>query len=444
VTLTLTATGDAMLQRRVSPLKDPDFLAFLELVRSADVAFTNVEFTTPRYPYVPAPFRRVPLFGEPFALDELKWCGFNLFNTANNHAGDWTTQGALDTMAELDARSMVYAGSGRSLGEARAPGYLDTAAGRVALLGATSHTVGLASEHRPGMTGRPGINPLRFETDYFVNAQRMKALRDIEQALGLTSVRERRKKFDPAYDNLEFQENVSEMKFLGQNFFESDHEGVRTRAKKRDVEDIARWIGEARRQADLVVMSLHASEGQSTESRTPVPADFVVEAARAWIDAGADVFVAHGPHMLRGIEIYKGKPIFYSLGNIFCTLESNPVFPVEAYERYGFESGATPSDIFDERTRDAQGRPKGFHSEPRIWQTALPICRFDDRRLVSLELHPLTLHLEKSRGQRGVPGMATAKEGGEILEGLAKISAAYGTTLAIEKSDGRAVGKVRL
>jgi hypothetical protein len=33
------------------------------------------------------------------------------------------------------------------------------------------------------------------------------------------------------------------------------------------------------------------------------------------IDAGADAVVGHGPHVLRGVEFYKGRPIFYSLGN---------------------------------------------------------------------------------------------------------------------------------
>jgi poly-gamma-glutamate capsule biosynthesis protein CapA/YwtB (metallophosphatase superfamily) len=444
VTLTFIATGDSMLLRRVSAIKDPDFLELLGLIRGANVAFTNVEFTTPRYPYVPAPFRRVPMLGKPFALDELKWCGFNLFNTANNHSGDFGFQGTLDTIAELQARDMVYAGSGRSLGEARAPGYLETAAGRVALVGASSHTLNLASEHRPGMTGRPGINPLRYETDYYLDARRMKALADIEQALGVAAVRERRKAFDPMYDNLEFKEQMSEMKFLGQNFLESDEQGVRTRAKKRDLEDIARWIGEARRQADFVIASLHASEGPTNDNITAQPADFVVEASHAFIDAGADVFVGHGPHMLRGIEIYKGKPIFYSLGNIFCTLESNSAFPIESYERYGLGPSSTPADIFDERTLDAQGRPKGWHADRRIWQSALPVCRYEEGELRSIELHPLTLHLEKSRGRRGIPGVVPATEGCDILEGLAQLSIVYGTKLDLTTSGDRAVAQVRL
>ena len=47
------------------------------------------------------------------------------------------------------------------------------------------------------------------------------------------------------------------------------------------------------------------------------PPDFLIELAHKSIDSGADAFVGHGPHLLRGIEIYKGKPIFYDLGEFF-------------------------------------------------------------------------------------------------------------------------------
>nr|WP_318528309.1 CapA family protein [Mesorhizobium sp. ZC-5] len=47
------------------------------------------------------------------------------------------------------------------------------------------------------------------------------------------------------------------------------------------------------------------------------PPDYQQSFARKMIDAGADAYVGHGPHLPRGIEIYKGRPIFYSLGNFF-------------------------------------------------------------------------------------------------------------------------------
>jgi len=42
--------------------------------------------------------------------------------------------------------------------------------------------------------------------------------------------------------------------------------------------------------------------------------------ARDIIDAGADVILGHGPHLPRAIEVYNGKPIFYSMGHLFFSI----------------------------------------------------------------------------------------------------------------------------
>ena len=67
------------------------------------------------------------------------------------------------------------------------------------------------------------------------------------------------------------------------------------------------------------------------------------------IDAGADVFVGHGPHVLRGIEIYKGKPIFYSLANFIFQNETVLRMPEDSYEEYSLGDGAQPADYLDAR-----------------------------------------------------------------------------------------------
>jgi hypothetical protein len=87
---------------------------------------------------------------------------------------------------------------------------------------------------------------------------------------------------------------------------------VRTTPNAKDVAAMVRWIHEARGLADLVLVSLHAHEQLGAKD---VPADFMRGFAHEMIDAGADLVVGHGPHLLRGLELYKGKPIFYSLGN---------------------------------------------------------------------------------------------------------------------------------
>ena len=72
---------------------------------------------------------------------------------------------------------------------------------------------------------------------------------------------------------------------------------------------------EARRQADIVLVFVHAHEMKGADSK--VAAQFVETFARVCIDAGASAVIGHGPHELRGIEVYNGGLIFYSLGNFF-------------------------------------------------------------------------------------------------------------------------------
>ncbi len=61
---------------------------------------------------------------------------------------------------------------------------------------------------------------------------------------------------------------------------------------------------------DLVMVSLHWGD-----EFAHVPKPNIVKSYRALINAGADIILAHHPHVPQGIEIYKGKPIFYSLGD---------------------------------------------------------------------------------------------------------------------------------
>ncbi|MDB4893791.1 MAG: poly-gamma-glutamate biosynthesis protein [Firmicutes bacterium] len=439
---TFTATGDSIITRRVSQRKDPAFLEMLQLIRSVDAAFTNLELMTPQAPFVPSSeYGGMHLSAPPFVLDELQWCGFNLYHIAHNHATDYMYQGLVDTIDQLRLRNMVYAGGGRNLGEARSPGYLETAAGRVALIGAASSYVtgALAAESRTDVGGRPGISPLRYATEFVLDAERMAALADIDKALGTAAVTARNRVF-----GIRPEEQPDAYHFLGRQFVEGKEPAVRTKPKQRDLEEIAHWIAEARRQADFVVASLHCHEGQNTDGNSAEPADFIIETAHRWIDAGADAFIGHGPHMLRGIEIYKGKPIFYSLGNFMFMFETVQRFPSEMYEAQKLPPTATPTDVADAWSQHENGTAKGFHADTAFWQSVLPICKFEGGKLAALELHPITLGLARPRTERGEPTLAGSEEGTAILDRLAQLSAPFGTRLTVEKAGNRVMGRVTL
>ena len=78
----------------------------------------------------------------------------------------------------------------------------------------------------------------------------------------------------------------------------------------RDGTTIVDDIHTIRQRADYVVINLH----WGTE-RAPLPDRDQVAFAHALIDGGADAVVGHHPHVLQGVELYRGKPIAYSLGN---------------------------------------------------------------------------------------------------------------------------------
>ena len=93
-----------------------------------------------------------------------------------------------------------------------------------------------------------------------------------------------------------------------------------------DIEEVTRVVKELRDSSDVVVLSFHGGAEGSAHTHVPGKMEYYVgeqrgdvkKMARAAIDAGADVVFGHGPHVVRGAELYKDHIIFYSLGN-FCT-----------------------------------------------------------------------------------------------------------------------------
>ncbi len=430
--------GDAMPARRLMPFDEPDYLALAELFRGADIGFANLE-TTVREPHEGTPIvtQGTPMSTPPALLDELKWLGIGMMSCANNHATDWGVDGLAAMLAHLRAHAMPAAGAGLNLAEALRPAYVDTAAGRVALLAATSFFPSWtrAADQRPDAPGRPGVNALAFSTSYSVDDAALAALGAIGKQLGLTQHRARqRKMFFSAQEAPE--DSADQINFLGERFVRGAGFAVSTRVNPRDAEANLRWIAEARRQADWVLFSFHCHEfggaGRLTaESHIGMeePAQFAVEFARAAIEAGADVVAGHGPHLTLGVELHKGRPIFYSLGNLIFQNDNVPVFPAESYARFGLDHRATPTDFLDARTAN---ETRGFPAEREYWHGLAASCDFADRKLAQVRLHPLDLGAGLSRAQRGRPVLARGAVAEAILQRVRRLSARHGTDIVID------------
>ena len=182
--------GDAMPARALHVYDEPDYLALVELCRGADVGFANLE-TTVREPHegTPTMTQGTPMATPPALLEELRWMGLGLLSCANNHATDYGEGGLLAMLAHLRRANIPHAGAGANLAEARKPAYLDTAAGRVALIAATTfypHWT-RAADQRPDAGGRPGVNPLDFASLYTVDDAALAALAAIERETRLVA-----------------------------------------------------------------------------------------------------------------------------------------------------------------------------------------------------------------------------------------------------------------
>jgi poly-gamma-glutamate capsule biosynthesis protein CapA/YwtB (metallophosphatase superfamily) len=420
--LRVALTGDSIIQRRLLTQQDATLRPLFDLIRSTDVSFTNLEIVPNDFEGDPALESGGSHFGAPaWVLDELTEAGFDLFAAATNHCLDYGISGLLRGIEAMEQRGLSYAGVGRNLEEARRPVYHTHPNGTVAMLScsATFAKGQEASAQRPDMPGRPGVNPLRHTTVYEVTSQQLSSLSEIAEQLGLERIRQKIIKLGFAFP----PDDPALIELKDLRFRAAERPAIRMYAKSEDVEGIARWVREARELSDVVLVSIHTHEFGEDEER---PAEFVPLFARRMIDEGASLVVGHGPHLLRGMELYKGSPIFYSLGNFIGQNELVSRLPADSYERFRVDPQLTPGMAYWQRT---DGDRKSFPADRRFWETVIPICRFKDGRLSGLEIHPVSLGLGERRHLRGRPRLAEGEEARRILGRFAMLSKPFGTEL---------------
>lgn len=108
--------------------------------------------------------------------------------------------------------------------------------------------------------------------------------------------------------------------------------------KHRDLKTVKRIIDDLKTKSDIIVVSFHGGAEGRTKSHLPNGGETFLgedrgslrEFAHFCIDNGADVVYGHGPHVVRAIEVYKGRFIDYSLGN-FCTPYGMSLTGISAY-----------------------------------------------------------------------------------------------------------------
>jgi len=361
--LDITLTGQSMI-RGDTRVDAPEEVPAIRSLLGGDVVFTNYEAAV--YNASKGETTRSGRFASPpESIEALKTFGFNVLALPNNHSFDLKVSGILNTLEAADRAGIAHAGTGRTLSDAAAPCFVESAKGSVAILAVAS---GLVLDGRATST----------------------------------------------------QAGCNELRFVGADWDDDDAariiDGIRT----------------AKQRADLVIVSHHNHHYPGVErpedfkqlllSELPArlaPPAWLEDWGRQIVDAGADVVAMHGPPFLHGMEIYKGKPIFYSLGNF--------IFQVP---------------------------PESIHlEEPIMWESVVAHLRFRRDGVIDVRLRPIAMNkigtglpnphdqfdVNEYHRTRGLPHAATGAQARYLLERFAELSRRYGTDVQI-KDDMAYVG----
>ena len=434
----LGLTGDVIMNTRVSACRDADVLAAVDLLRTADVSHAHLEIPL-------HDFDAADIFGAaegalawyrgPTAIArELRWMGADLVSTASNHALDYSYGGLRATGAALDRAGLAHAGTGPDLAAARAPAFADTAAGRAALVSATSSfpAFARAGAARADAAGRPGVNPLRYL--HVIDAATAGQLTGIVGALGLGVIRDDDAGefviHPPGLHNSIWRFRVAA----------GDADGAAGPTTCCDEEDLAGNLDSiryARSVSDLVIAHLHVQAWDGAAGRMSSSPAFAHQYGRAAAEAGASVVLIQGAHApMRGLEVHAGVPILYDPGPLF-RLGRREAQPHDFYTRWGNAADvrsfdATLLDAFAARdTAHTTISPReGYAHEPGFF---LPVCDVDQdtHRVTRVALHPMTWS-RASRATTGFPVRATGPAAAAILTRVADLSAPYGTHVSID------------
>lgn len=423
-TFTLAGLGDCILGRRISTIHDPGFLKIVELTRKADCAWMNLEMPIVKRDApgaYPAERDSLLMACPPWGADELKWLGIDTVGMANNHMMDFSFTGLFSTLEQLERVGISYAGAGKDLEHASKPGYADTPKTRVGQVSCAywfDYGDNATLPH-PLMRGRPGINPMRNTETVFLGKESYDHLRKIDRDISTL---------------LQFpmSDKPQEIIYMDRIVFkEGKSLGYDDKLHKNDVKRFIQSVKTARNNAGIVIAAIHQHMGFDYK-----PSESIEVLARQCVDAGADVVFGTGPAKIWGIEIYKNKPIFYSLGNLFFHSEAFSVINPELYQAWGLPPDTRDISLFmDEMSKKVEYFAKDF-----VLYGIIPIITFQQgntgSRVKKIELYPIMDTKNRPIYRQGTPVMAEGKIARDVIKSVIKRSRRYKTKIRFREGKG--------
>ena len=414
---TICSVGDAILLERFP--ESYDITAIKKILESADARLFNLENVLSDRPiYASSYCGGTWLLAKEDTLDDTLSFGFNGCSFANNHTMDFSYDGLFDSLNAAKKRNLPICGAGKDLEEAAAYAVIDTKNGKCALISicATFNDAARAGNPSDYLPGRPGLNPLRFSIEYHITPEHMKALKEMSAGTYIDGRRNRSRMggYTPMPPKGCFG-------FGEYNFKECEIEGKFSKVNAIDMARTENTIKKALLECENVIVNIHSHEiKHDTDDE---PDDFLIEFARRCIDVGASAVIGTGTHQLKAVEIYKEKPIFYSLGNFI--FQSDMVFcmPDDFREKYKMPYGLTAREQIAERAKLGNG---GLHTDVNNFRSLMPFMTFEDGKLTELILYPLRLDMHT-----GLPSLADDKETKIIFDYLCERNKQFGTIINI-------------
>jgi len=374
--IVISAVGDLIQSAPAANRPAPEAQQMYRILRESDIGFGNCEEA----------IASIGFYGQrvapPSMLDDFAAAGLNTLGLANNHFMDLGPAPALQGLAELRARGFTFAGAGATLDAALIPGIRTVKSARIGLLAFW-------------------CAPINFGTPAFIEQSRATASKPGQAMI------------------------------LGYQVIAPGSPAPALLPLASDMKMLAEAVARARSQVDFLMVSFHqhwgVAEGggqgiippqQPPPRSSVIPADLsaarneVSEGRklilRATIDAGADLIIGHGGHILNGVEIYRGKPIVYSLGHFY---------------NEGMKDGkALPQFLFSPSM--ITQIENGWWQEEQRW-SAIARIFVKSGRVTRLDLIPITMDIQKD----GLPNFPSDAVGQQIVNAAQVLSRPFGTNV---------------
>jgi poly-gamma-glutamate synthesis protein (capsule biosynthesis protein) len=255
----ITAVGDCLILRKKS---ESVFKKVIPYLKNSDIGICQLETCISERGSLRVGVL-TPTRAKPEVVLDFQDANFNIISFGSNNALDFGYDAFLDTLNILKAHHIQTIGAGKDIEEARKPAFVSKNGIRVAILAFCSI---LQYGYDAGKE-RPGVNPIKISTF-----------------------------FEPT-ENLREQPGTPAR--------------IITFPDRADAEAMEEVIKKAKMAADIVIVLFH----WGIHFHHAPLAMYQLELGHRAIDCGADLIIGSHPHVLQAIEVYKGRVIFYSLGN---------------------------------------------------------------------------------------------------------------------------------